>query len=315
MDAMQTLWIALLSAALGCAAHGAPSPPGPLGPGDATRQVGTSRGARSYLVHEPPSYDGKKPMPVVVALHGGGSNARQMVRFSGLSEKADSAGFVVVYPEGSSRRGPFRTWNGGTCCAYAMLARIDDVGFIRSVLDDLATAVKVDPKRVYATGISNGGIMAHRLACELPDRIAAIAPVSGTLSLPSCRPARAVPVIHFHGTADEYVKYEGGFGKRSLTRTLFPSVADTIAKWVAIDGCSAKPTSAKLPDATDDGTTVRVDTYGGGKEGSEVVLVTIEGGGHTWPGRLSRAGFLGVTTRDVSANDMMWDFFQRHPIR
>src|SRR5262249_41276708 len=156
------------------------------------------------------SYDGTRPFPVVLAFHGGGSNAGQMVRFSGLNDKADQAGFLVVYPNGTGRLEQALTWNGGNCCGYAMLNKVDDGAFVRALLDDLGKVAKVDAKRVYATGMSNGAILAYRLASELSDRIAAIAPVSGPMGTEKCNPTRPVPVLHFHGTDDDFAPFKGG---------------------------------------------------------------------------------------------------------
>lgn len=284
-----------------------------LGPGDHHRTVEVGQLKRKYHVHIPPSYDGSKPMPVVLAFHGGGSNAGQMVLFSGLSEKADAAGFIVVYPSGSGRFERVATWNGGNCCGYAMNNKIDDVAFVRALLDDLTQVMNVDAKRVYATGISNGGILSYLLASELSDRIAAIAPVGGPMGTADCKPTRPVSVIHFHGTDDNFAPYNGGHGKRSVSGTQFYSVDHSIKAWVQANGCPDTPRVEKLPDKASDGMTVTRKTYGPGKDGAEVVLITIHGGGHTWPGRESRARFLGPSTKDISANDLMWEFFLRHP--
>ena len=189
----------------------------------------------------------------------------------------------------------------------------DDVKFVRELLDDLAKVVNVDPKRIYATGISNGGMMCYRLAAEMSNRIAAIAPVSGTLAVEKCRPQRPVPVIHFHGTDDKLVPFNGP-DQRTAKVFAFKSVEETIRTWVKIDGCPTKPKITKLPHKADDGTTVERKTYGPGKEGAEVILYVINGGGHTWPGRKWPVPWLGKTTTDISANDLMWEFFKRHPM-
>jgi len=131
----------------------------PLTPGNSTRTLSVGEQKREYLVHVPPDYDGKRPTAVVLAFHGGGSNAEQMEKFSGLSDKADEAGFMVVYPSGSGRLPDMLTWNAGNCCGYAQRHKIDDVGFVAALLDDLATVANVDAKRVYATGMSNGALM------------------------------------------------------------------------------------------------------------------------------------------------------------
>ena len=148
----------------------------PLGPGDHTRTIMMGEQKRTYLVHVPKDYDPKKPAPVVLALHGAAMNGPMMVWFSGLTKKADEAGFIVVYPSGTGR-GPFLVWNAGGFKGKRAEDRPDDVAFLSRLLDDLGTAVKVDEKRVYACGMSNGAMMCYRLAAELSDRIVAIAPV------------------------------------------------------------------------------------------------------------------------------------------
>ena len=284
-----------------------------LRPGDHTLSLAVGGLERSAIVHVPPRYDSAIPTPVVLAFHGGLANADNMVRFSGLSDKADEAGFIVVYPYGTGRLQKMLTFNGGNCCGQASTDDVDDVAFTRQLLDELAARVTVDPKRVFATGMSNGGIMAYRLASELSDRIAAIAPVGGPMGTKDCSPKRPVSVIHFHGTADDFAPFQGGRGK-GLSGVSFFSVPHSIAAWVAADGCDPTPVTTTLPDTADDGTTATRSAYGAGRDGAEVVLITIEGGGHTWPGRDARLAALGKSTKDISANDLMWDFFQRHPM-
>lgn len=288
-----------------------------LGPGDHTRRVRVGSIDRRYLVHIPPGYDGKQKTPVVLVFHGGGGNPAGMVQLCGMNAKADQAGFIVVYPYGTGRLADsLLTFNGGECCGYAKDMEIDDVGFTRALLDDLAKVVKADEDRVFATGLSNGGIMSHRLAAELSDRIAAIAPVGGPLMLETLQNQRAVSVMHFHGTKDEYAPFAGGSGKGFLGRngiTSFRSVTYTMDSWVRANGCQQQPDVRALPDRADDGMRVTQKTWSGGRSGSEVVLIEIEGGGHTWPGQRPVVPQLGESTRDISANDMMWEFFQRHP--
>jgi polyhydroxybutyrate depolymerase len=207
------------------------------------------------------------------------------------------------------------TWNGGNCCGEAQRNNVDDVGFTRALLDDLAKVANVDAKRIFATGISNGGIMCYRLASELSDRIAAIAPVAGTMGTATCKPKRPVSVIHFHGTDDKFLPYNGGIGSKSFSKMLFRSVDQSIRAWAKVDGCPAKPVVTDMPKKIDDGTTVQRKSYGPGKDGAEVVLFVINGGGHTWPGREPGVGFLGKSTKNISANDLMWEFFKRHPMK
>lgn len=284
-----------------------------LRPGDHARTLQVDGHERTYLVHVPPKYDPRTPMPVVLAFHGGGANAGNMVVFSGLNEKADQAGFIVAYPQGSGRSERLLTFNAGNCCGYAATHAIDDVAFTRHVLDDLEGVANIDRRRVFATGMSNGAMMTYRLASELSDRIAAIAPVSGPMGTKECHPRRAVAVMHFHGDADEFAPFQGGRG-RGISGTDFYSVQHSIDAWVEANGCHKTPVTTQLPDREDDGTTVKQLRYDSGADGTEVVLVIIAGGGHTWPGREPRMRSLGTSTRDISANDMMWEFFQRHPL-
>jgi polyhydroxybutyrate depolymerase len=149
---------------------------------------------------------------------------------SGFNEVADQNGFIVVYPNGTSLLSEdiLLTWNGGTCCGYAQEKNVDDVGFVRAIVPDLQSLVIIDAKRIYATGMSNGGILSHRLACEAADLFAAIAPVSGTLNFSPCNPSRPISVIEFHGTGDQHIPYHGGFGSKSLVNVDFASVQDSV---------------------------------------------------------------------------------------
>ncbi|MEI8379534.1 MAG: PHB depolymerase family esterase [Planctomycetota bacterium] len=284
----------------------------PLGPGDHTRTLMMGEKERTYLVHVPKDYDLKKPAPVVLALHGAAMDGSMMVWFSGLNKKSDESGFVVVYPSGSGV-GPFRTWNAGGFSGKMAEGKADDVAFIGTLLDELGTVVKVDKKRVYACGMSNGGMMCYRLAAELSDRIAAIAPVAGTIAIEESKPQRPVPVIHFHGSKDNIVPFEMTKGKSPSFMKL-KGVEDSIQTWVKLNGCEEKPKSDTI---SKDGDEIKVTRrcYGNGNDGSEVVLVVIEEGGHTWPGEQPPVGFIGKSAKNISANDLMWEFFQKHKLK
>lgn len=285
--------------------------------GNHSRTVRVGEHERRYRVLIPKKYDSSKPTPVVIIYHGGGGNPESMIRLTGMNAKAEDAGFIVVYPYGTGQlANSLLTFNGGECCGYAMQNKIDDVGFTRELLDDLATVANVDDDRVFATGLSNGGIMAHYVASELSDRIAAVAPVGGPLMMEAPRNKRAVSVMHFHGTADAFAPFEGGYGKGFLGRskvTKFRSVDHTIQSWVNANGCNPNPEIVALPDVVEDNMKSTRKTWSGGKDGSEVVLIEIEGGGHTWPGQKPILSSLGESTMDISANDLMWEFFQKHP--
>jgi len=282
-----------------------------LGPGDHTRTLEVDGRERSYLIHVPEKYDPRQPTPVVLVFHGAGTNARMMVRFCGLSEKADEAGFIAVYPNGTGAAGIFLTWNAGGLHPNLAEGKPDDVKFVDALLDDLLGVVNVDPKRVYATGMSNGGMMCYRLAAELSGRIAAIAPVGGTMAIKEAKPARPVPVLHFHGTADRLVPFQGP--REGMQEFLtFLSVEETVQTWAKLNRCRPEPAVEKLEDKADDGMTVTKKTFKPQEGGAEVILVEIDGGGHTWPGREPPIGLIGESTKDVSANGMIWEFFQRH---
>lgn len=286
----------------------------PLQPGDSKRSLAVGSRLRSYLVHVPPGYDGHEPIPVVLAFHGGGSNALMMSRFSGLDEKADAARFLVVYPEGSGPNENTQSWNGGNCCGYAMMEQVEDVEFVRVLLTDLASIAVIDQRRIYVTGMSNGAVLSYRLASELSDRIAAIAPVAGPMGTDSCHPNRPVPVLHMHGTIDHFAPYEGGYGSRSQSRVDFYSVEHSLNCWIRANGCPSEPQVTELLTLIDDGTRVFRKVWGPGRDGAEVVLYLIEGGGHTWPGREPRLAILGKATANLDANDVIWEFFQKHPL-
>ena len=288
------------------------APPAAIGPGGHTRTVMMGKQSRTYIVHVPKDYDPKKPAPVVLALHGAAMNGSMMVWFSGLNKTSDKAGFIVVYPSGTGT-GPFLTWNAGGFKGKMAEGRADDVAFIGKLLDDLGTVVKVDEKRVYACGMSNGGMMCYRLAAELSDRIAAVAPVAGTIAIDESKPKRPVPVIQFHGSKDNMVPFEMAKGNPPAFMKL-KGVDDSIQTWVKLNDCDEKPKTERLSKDGDDMKVTR-KTYGGGKDGAEVVLVVIEEGGHTWPGQQPPVSFIGRSTKNISANDLMWEFFQKHPMK
>jgi polyhydroxybutyrate depolymerase len=185
--------------------------------------------------------------------------------------------------------------------------------FPLSLLDDLMGSYHVDTRRIYATGMSNGAVMAYRLASELSDRIAAIAPVSGSMGTEIGRPKRPVSVLHFHGTLDDYIPFLGGKGKKSISGTQFWPVDQSIRSWVNLNGCEENPKIDLLSKSGDEMTVTR-KIYAAGNDGTEVVLVVIEGGGHTWPGMRSPTDALGKSALNISANDLMWEFFEKHPM-
>ena len=282
------------------------------------RDAGTQSGKlrfdgrdRTYLLHLPPGHPAKN-LPLVIVLHGSGGRGRGMERLTGLSPLADREGFAAVYPDGL-----WRNWNDGR--SKIAFPRTDDAGFLIALIDRLTRAGTADPHRVYVAGISNGGMMAQRLACEAPDKIAAVASIAATLPEKieaDCKPARPVSMLFIHGTKDPLVPYTGGeitspHGIPSGSRVF--SLDATARFWASRDGCADAPESSSLPDKAGDGTTVRVVDYHSCRDRSAVEAYTVEGGGHTWPGGLQYLPqfLIGKTSRNLNADETMWEFFRR----
>lgn len=285
--------VALLGAAAYRIARG-----GEAGPGTKSATLEAGGLKRTYLIHVPASYDSKKPVALLLVLHGGGQSPASAERMSGMSAKSDQDNFIVAYPSGTGRLDAMPTWNSGNCCGYAMNYNIDDIGFLRALIDTLERDYAIDRKRVFVTGISNGGMLSYRAGCELADRIAAIAPVEGALNV-DCKPAEPVAVIIFHGTADHLVPFDGGTTPFQIgSKRSDNSVANAVAFWVKRDGCGADPKHEETSK-------VHTDFYSGCKDGTAVALYALQGGHHSWPGdRLSP---------QISATDTMLAFFAAHP--
>lgn len=268
---------------------------------------------RTYRVHLPA--DLRTPAPLVVALHGGGGNALSAIHATGFDAQADRAGFIVVYPNGTGPSHPllqalgkpgFLTWNAGSCCGYAQEQHIDDVGYIRAVVKQVTDRYRIDPARIYATGMSNGGMMAYTLACEAGDLFAAVGVVSGIVTDPDCRPAEPVSVIHVHGSADQNVPIKGGIGRKALIKSPRPPVKDSIDFWVKADACNPLPQVAHSAMLV-------ITSYSGCREHTAVEYYLIEGGGHAWPGGHRLSLLLDAPSGAMNATDVIWKFFAGHP--
>jgi len=275
-------------------------------PSEAAGRLAVDGVARTYLVYVPTTYRPSDPSPLVLVFHGAGASPRSMARHTGFSALAEREGFVVVYPAGIRRR-----WNDGR--GYSVPR--DDVGFIRALLDSLGRQLGIDPRRVYATGISNGAMFAYRLACDLPGVFAAIAPVAGAMPsalAPGCTRGIPVALAAFQGTADPLMPYAGG-GVASRRGSVL-SAARSVEMWAQTAECAAEPSVTLAPDrAPHDGMRVKVTSYAGCKDGRDVDLYTIEGGGHTWPGGPVSGRRVGRVTRDIDATATIWSFFSGHP--
>jgi len=267
---------------------------------------------RTYRIHVPPTYVATKPTPVVVAFHGFSSDELEQEGLSRMSQVADEEGFIAIYPRGVNYPEALRTasdggyddtrsWNAGGCCGPAQIYGVNDVDFIEALFADLDKRVCVDTRRTYATGLSNGAFFSYRLACERAARFAAIAPVAGSENVIPCTPTRPVAVMHFHGTADTTIPYDGG--TIPLGRP-YPSAPDTVARWIERNGCTGPLLETyRVGDSS-------CSTQSGCT--SPVTLCTIQNGGHTWPGGLMPPEY-GYTTKDLDATRQMWRFFETHP--
>ncbi len=288
----------------------------PSAPGDSQGELSFEGRTRTYILHVPPSYTGQEPLPLVIFLHGGGGNAQGAARTYGVSTEADQEGFIVVYPNGTGvLRDRVLTWNAGHCCGYALENRVNDVGFIRALIDKLQSQLNIDPTRIYATGHSNGAMMAYRLGAELSDVLAAIAPVAGTIGgrvspasplviIPE--PSEPVAVAAFHGKLDSHVLYDGGHGLSTSGERIDLSVNQSISFWVAANRCSLIPER----EVSRSGNIIK-ETYSHCANNADVVLYTVVNGGHAWPGATRGEH----PTQEISATELLWEFFEQHPKR
>jgi polyhydroxybutyrate depolymerase len=295
-------------------------------PGNYTFKFQQGGRERSYIVHVPKDVV-SNPWPVVLNFHGGGSSAAGQQAYSLMDETADREGFLAVYPNGTgvlSNR--LLTWNAGSCCGYALNNKVDDVAFVRALLDNLAKHAEIDRDRIYATGLSNGAMMAYWLAIQAPDLMAAIAPVAGAqLKLPF-RPKAPMPIMHIHSVDDPRALYAGGLGPPfpfTTARVQHPAVEDVLSRWATFDGCAKTPTVE--PTLHGEGnssshTATRI-TYGTCTHGYEVVLWKLTGAGHVWPdgaseymGRVlgTQSKILGAATDIIDANEEIWQFLSRY---
>jgi polyhydroxybutyrate depolymerase len=270
---------------------------------------------RKVLVHLPAGYDAAKTAPLVLAFHGGGGHAEYMADDTkyGLQKKADAAGFVVAFPNGYSKLpgGKFATWNAGGCCGDALDRKSDDVGFARATVKAIQDRYSIDASRVFATGMSNGGMLSHRLACEAPDVFRAVASVAGTDATASCTPSKPISVLHIHARDDTHVLFNGGAGAdafRDESKVMsFVSVPETVSRWVQRNQCTATlQRTLDKPGAS-------CETYNACAGGTSVQVCVTETGGHSWPGADSVRRGKPAASQALDANDVIWRFFEQAP--
>jgi len=258
---------------------------------------------REWRVYVPASLAQTGEVPLVLGLHGGLGSGGQFAADAYFDEQAERGGFIAVYPDGIERGRLLeaRTWNAGGCCGTAMKEQVDDVGFIAALIAQLGASYPIDQDRVYVTGHSNGAMMAQRLACELPDLIAAIAVYSGPLQT-SCTPSEPISVLNIHGDADENIPIGGGNGPRALTDTDYTSLAATAATWAALNGCDTTPRVAAEGAVT-------TSRWGGCAEGVVVETQVVAGATHAWAGGAPTGPLRSDPSRDLDASSAIWDFF------
>lgn len=266
------------------------------------RSVRVDGSTRTYRLFVPADLDRSTPAPVVVVMHGGFGSARQAELAYGFDDVAEANGFVVAYPDGVRR-----AWNAGDCCGEAARVDVDDVGFIRAMIDDIASIVPIDPRRRYAAGMSNGAMMAERLACDT-DLFAAYASVAGALMEP-CPSPHPISVLHIHGMADTHVPFDGSPGNGVGHVARHTPVDETIAMWRRVDQCDPPTTTADQQVTT---STAQCPA------GRSVELITIAAAGHQWPqgeaaaSRPVRPG-ADAPSDAFAATPLIWAFFAAHP--
>ena len=272
-----------------------------------------------YKIDLPTSYDPAESYPLVFVFHGGGGNANNIEDTTNFTRKGIEEKFIVVYPYGTGKLNKLLlTWNCGFCCGYALENNIDDVGFIRDLYEYLKNKYSINTSMVYATGISNGGIMSYLVGAELSDIFAAIAPVSAQIGGQATiddelwqipEPTNPVSVIAFNGMNDTRVPYDGGRPLEGSAHVYsWMSTNESISFWVEHNQCNTTPQQ----NISESGNII-IDTYTNGLNNTEVKLVTIVDGTHSWPG--GEKGWPGgpEPTKEINATDMIWDFFKEHP--
>lgn len=288
-------------------------------PGDYTFFLEHDGRKRSCIIHAPPAINAGHALALVLNFHGGGGNAKGYMQYTKMNALADKEGFIVVYPDGTGEReNKFLSWNAGKCCGYAFDNNVNDVGFIKRLIEQLPDWVRVDERRVYSTGISNGAMMTYRLASELPNKIAAFAAVAGGTIIDTIASEEPVPIMHIHSLDDPRALYNGGVGPHfPMTKqgVNHPDIEKMLQVWLEHNHCDKNPvigpTVRKKQLASGDEHGATKYTYSSAQHGTQIVVWKLTGAGHVWPGGLADylEDFLGASTDVIDANKEIWDFF------
>jgi len=259
---------------------------------------------RTYVMHVP---DSGNSHALILAFHGSGGIGKGMPILTHFNRIADREDIIVIYPDGYRRH-----WTDNPETTDGA----NDLAFVSALIEKIVTERKIDPRRVYTAGISNGGFFSQRLAIEVSEKISAIATVAATMPLPLPKVqmlSKPVSVMLFHGTLDSIVPYEGGHVKKGAKRPIL-SAHDSAVKWAQLNGCSSNPKITYLPNRKNDSTNVHTESFTQCRENSEVILYVVEGGGHTWPGRWQYfpERIIGKTSENIDASEEMVAFFKRH---
>lgn len=260
---------------------------------------------RTYTLNLPPNYYENSNLSLVIALHGGGGSGEQCETDYNLTEKANAENFAIVYPDGVQSDGILRarTWNAGTCCDYAVEKNIDDVLFISVMIDEILKNHKINPKKVFATGMSNGAILSYRLACEIPNKITAIAAVSGPMSLKSeCKSTKPIPILHLHSVLDQRVPVNGGTG---IAGNTFPAVITGLNTWSKLNECKT------LAKVIKDDAKYKLTQWLDCKNNAIITYYLTKDGGHSWPGSVKSRIVADEPSTVIKANDLIFDFFKQ----
>ena len=267
-------------------------------PGDYFKSIHSGGFDRTFKVHIPPSYSSQSATPLVLNFHGRGGTAFDHEDFSVFSTKADEAGFIVVYPQAT---GSPTTWQDLPFNSEYSDTEVNEVLFVRDLIEHLESELNIDPQRIYAVGMSNGGGMTHRLACDMADKFAAIAPVAGAFYLwDDCQPSQPIPVVAFHSMKDDVVPYEGTDNPLFID---IPAIPDWAQAWAELNDCDPTPETSSIDKI------ITVDTWSGCADQATVTLYSMLLGGHNWPNDF----FGGSDADSIKVNDVIWDFFQAHP--